>query len=179
MLKSETFFGKRETQTPNAPLSGINNVPSGSNPVSVVSKSSPLSTLNHMHTSSSTASTNDTGSKLIVGPNIKLKGVEITDCDILVVEGRVEATIHSRVIHIAEKGAFIGSAEVDLAEIYGEFDGDLIVCEKLVIYATGKVSGKIRYGKVVVEEGGQLIGTVETVGSSIHSANKTTTAPVV
>src|SRR3546814_6237834 len=28
------------------------------------------------------------GSKLIVGRNIKLKGVEITDCDTLVVEGR-------------------------------------------------------------------------------------------
>ena len=33
------------------------------------------------------------GSKLIVGPNIKLKGVEIHDCDTLVVEGRVEATM--------------------------------------------------------------------------------------
>ena len=32
------------------------------------------------------------GSRLIVGPNIKLKGVEIDDCDTLVVEGRVEAT---------------------------------------------------------------------------------------
>src|SRR5690242_5028710 len=32
-----------------------------------------------------------TGSKLIVGPDIKLRGVEITDCDTLVVEGRVEA----------------------------------------------------------------------------------------
>jgi hypothetical protein len=31
------------------------------------------------------------GSKLIVGPDIKLKGAEITDCDTLVVEGRVEA----------------------------------------------------------------------------------------
>src|SRR5712691_8468926 len=29
-------------------------------------------------------------SKLIVGPDIKLKGAEITDCDTLVVEGRVK-----------------------------------------------------------------------------------------
>ena len=29
------------------------------------------------------------GSKLIVGPNVKLKGVEIDDCDTLVVEGRI------------------------------------------------------------------------------------------
>ena len=41
-------------------------------------------------------------SKLIVGPDIKLKGAEITDCDTLVVEGRVEASMDSRVIQIAE-----------------------------------------------------------------------------
>jgi cytoskeletal protein CcmA (bactofilin family) len=109
----------------------------------------------------------ETGSKLIVGPNIKLKGVEITDCDTIVVEGFVEATIYSRVIQIAEQGAFKGSAEIDIAEIRGKFDGELTVCQKLVIFSTGKVSGKIRYGKLVIEEGGQLSGDVQMdVGGS-------------
>jgi cytoskeletal protein CcmA (bactofilin family) len=100
-------------------------------------------------------------SKLTVGPNIKLKGVEITDCDTLVVEGSVEATMDSRVIQISERGSFKGSADIDIAEIRGEFDGTLTVRQKLVIYATGKVTGKIRYGKVVIEEGGQLSGEIE------------------
>ena len=158
MLKSDTFFGgKRETPTPNSPFSTGSNLTSGSTS-SIPKASNPVSTpVSHV----SSSSTNEVGSKLIVGPNIKLKGVEITDCDTLVVEGRVEATMNSRVIHIAEKGAFKGSAEIDLAEIYGEFDGDLTVREKLVIYSTGKVSGKIRYGKVVIEEGGQLTGEVQ------------------
>lgn len=99
-------------------------------------------------------------SKLTVGPNIKLKGVEITDCDTLVVEGSVEATMDSRVIQISERGAFKGSAEIDIAEIRGEFDGNLTVRQKLMIYSTGKVTGKIRYGKVVIEEGGQLSGEI-------------------
>ncbi|RYF42141.1 MAG: polymer-forming cytoskeletal protein [Comamonadaceae bacterium] len=100
-------------------------------------------------------------SKLTVGPNIKLKGVEITDCDTLVVEGSVEATMDSRVIQISERGSFKGSAEIDIAEIRGEFDGSLTVRQKLVIYSTGKVTGRIRYGKVVIEEGGQLSGEIE------------------
>jgi cytoskeletal protein CcmA (bactofilin family) len=100
-------------------------------------------------------------SKLTVGPNIKLKGVEITDCDTLVVEGAVEATMDSRVIQIAETGSFTGSAEIDIAEIRGVFSGTLTVRQKLMIYATGKVKGKIRYGKVVIEEGGQLSGEIE------------------
>ena len=100
-------------------------------------------------------------SKLTVGPNIKLKGVEITDCDTLVVEGSVEATMDSRVIQISERGAFKGSADIDVAEIRGLFEGNLTVRQKLVIYSTGKVTGKVRYGKVVIEEGGQLSGEIE------------------
>jgi len=108
-----------------------------------------------------TATVKEGESKLTVGPNIKLKGVEITDCDTLVVEGSVEATMDSRVIQISERGAFKGSAEIDVAEIRGVFDGNLTVRQKLVIYSTGKVTGKVRYGKVVIEEGGQLSGEIE------------------
>ena len=30
-----------------------------------------------------------------------------------------------------------------------------------MIYSTGRVSGKIRYGKVVIQEGGQLTGEIQ------------------
>ena len=120
-------------------------------------------------TSSAAAGVKEGESKLTVGPNIKLKGVEITDCDTLVVEGSVEATMDSRVIQISERGSFKGSAEIDIAEIRGEFDGSLTVRQKLVIYSTGKVTGRIRYGKVVIEEGGQLSGNIQ-VGGAASSA---------
>ena len=107
--------------------------------------------------------------RLTVGPRIKLKGVEITDCDTLIVEGSVEATMDSRVIQISERGSFKGSAEIDIAEIRGEFDGALTARQKLVIYATGKVTGRVRYGKIVIEEGGQLSGEVE-VGTGTSAA---------
>jgi cytoskeletal protein CcmA (bactofilin family) len=58
-------------------------------------------------------------------------------------------------------GAFKGSADIDIAEIHGQFDGNLTVRDKLVIYAQGKVNGTIRYGKVIIEEGGQLSGDVQ------------------
>ena len=56
----------------------------------------------------SSANDNVMGARLIVGPDVKLKGAEILDCDTLVVEGRVEATMDSRVIRIAEHGSFAG-----------------------------------------------------------------------
>jgi cytoskeletal protein CcmA (bactofilin family) len=134
-------------------------------PVDAGSRTSPLP---------STAPAKDTPeSKLFVGVNIKLKGVEITDCDTLVVEGSVEATMDSRVIQISERGAFKGSAEIDVAEIRGLFEGNLTVRQKLVIYSTGKVTGKVRYGKVVIEEGGQLSGEIEA-GAGPKAATATT-----
>ena len=119
-------------------------------------------------------------SKLIVGPDIKLKGAEITDCDTLVVEGRVEASMDSRVIQIAENGVFVGKVGIDIAEIRGRFDGELTARRQLVIRSTGRVSGKIRYGKVAIEEGGELsgdIGAITDTGAAAQplfpkSANK-------
>jgi cytoskeletal protein CcmA (bactofilin family) len=105
------------------------------------------------------------GSKLIVGPDIKLKGAEITDCDTLVVEGRVEAAMDSRVIQIAQQGVFCGTVGIDLAEIHGRFEGELTARKQLVIHATGKVTGKIRYGKLQIEEGGELSGDIGTLGA--------------
>jgi cytoskeletal protein CcmA (bactofilin family) len=116
------------------------------------------------------AATESKGSKLIVGPDIKLKGAEITDCDTLVVEGRVEASMDSRVIQIAEHGAFHGTVGIDVAEIRGRFEGELTARKQLVIYATGKVSGKIRYGSIVIEQGGELSGDIGTTTAPVRAA---------
>ena len=101
--------------------------------------------------------------RLIVGPDVKLKGAEILDCDTLVVEGRVEATMDSRVIRIAEKGSYTGKVSIDIAEIHGIFEGELTARHQLIVHATGRVSGKIRYGKLVIDEGGELCGDVNTL----------------
>lgn len=109
-------------------------------------------------------------SKLVVGPDIKLKGVEISDCDTLVVEGRVEATLDSRILEIAENGVFQGTIAVDQAEIRGRFEGEITVRQQLVIQATGKVSGKIRYARIKVEEGAELSGDLAMLDKSATAA---------
>lgn len=159
------FFGKRENETPNNVRPGSASAYGSTGATGTLNSASqtasPSSSARPVAETSTTASGGkEGGSKLTVGPNIKLKGVEITDCDTLVVEGFVEATMDSRVIQISEQGSFKGSAEIDVAEIRGEFDGNLTVRDKLVIYSTGKVTGIIRYGKLVVEEGGQISGEI-------------------
>ena len=166
-------FGKRDNEPTNTLNQGLNSPRYGASSMNTPSSSNqPESRQPASAAASASTTVPEGGSKLTVGPNIKLKGVEITDCDTLVVEGLVEATMDSRVIQIAQQGAFKGSAEIDIAEIHGVFDGNLTVRQKLVIYATGRVTGKIRYGKVVIEEGGQLSGDIEcSVAGSAKSSS--------
>ena len=112
------------------------------------------------------------GSKLSIGVNIKLKGVEITDCDVLVIEGQVEATVHSKVMQIDQPGTLNGTAMIDVAEIRGEFSGELTARTRLVVHGTGRVSGTIRYGKLIVEEGGELTGDVKRLESTENQAQR-------
>ena len=105
-----------------------------------------------------------TGAKLIVGRSIQLRG-EIAACDVLVVEGQVEASMASRVIEIAEGGVFKGTAEVETAEIRGRFDGNLTASKVLRIYATGEVRGRVRYGSLEVATGGEIAGDIGIVGT--------------
>lgn len=164
MALQSPFFGNKRESDGFSPRPGqANGGATGLSGLNTLQTAMPAPAANPVAnaTPAATASVQESGSKLTVGPNIKLKGVEITDCDTLVVEGLVEATMDSRVMQIAQQGAFKGSAEIDIAEIRGQFDGNLTVRDKLVIYATGKVTGKIRYGKLVVEEGAQLSGEIE------------------
>lgn len=109
------------------------------------------------------------GNRLLVGPDVKLKGAEILDCDTLVVEGRVEATMDSHVIQIAEQGIFCGTVSIDTAEIHGTFEGELTARSQLVIHGTGRVTGKIRYGKILIEEGGQICGDIQSTAAGQKS----------
>jgi cytoskeletal protein CcmA (bactofilin family) len=112
-------------------------------------------------------------SKLVVGHDIKIKGVEISDCDTLVVEGRVEATLDSRVLEIADHGVFQGTIAVDQAEIRGRFEGDLTVRKQLIIHSSGKVSGKIRYAKIRIEEGAEIAGDLAVLDKAAASISST------
>jgi cytoskeletal protein CcmA (bactofilin family) len=99
--------------------------------------------------------------KLIVGRDITLSG-EITSCEKLVIEGSVEANLSNcREVDISETGLFKGSAAVDEAEISGRFEGNLTARKRLLIRASGRVSGTIRYGQIEIECGGQISGDVQ------------------
>src|SRR5690349_7462539 len=123
-------------------------------------------------TGSSLSSSANEMRKLIVGRDISLSG-EITACDVLVVEGTVEAKLRDgRNIEIAESGLFKGSVEIDEADIAGRFEGDISVRGRLRVRATGRIHGAIRYGELEVEAGGQLVGDVQVLTAGVQTRSE-------
>lgn len=170
MALQSPFFGKRELDTP--ATRALSPAPAGRAAPSPVA-AAPAAPQEAPATESHKSTRPGTDSQLKVGPLIRLKGVEITDCDTLFVEGTVEATMDSRVMEIAPPGRFKGAAQIDIAEIHGHFDGTLTVRERLVIHPTGRVTGTVRYGKLSIAEGGQLsgdVGLLETPHAGVAGA---------
>ena len=85
---------------------------------------------------------------MTVGTGISLKG-DIADCDMLVVEGTVDATLVGEVLAVSEGGTYTGTATVSEAEINGRFEGELNVTGVLHIHGGGqkRVPQQLRHSR--------------------------------
>jgi cytoskeletal protein CcmA (bactofilin family) len=107
----------------------------------------------------------DETKRLTVGKGISLDG-KISSCDRLIVDGKVEAELQDcHTVEITENGTFKGAAEIASAEISGNYEGSLTVRDNLLIRSTGHVSGTVRYGKLHIEDGGEINGDVKSLAS--------------
>lgn len=100
---------------------------------------------------------------LIVGREISFTG-DVTSCDRLVVEGAVEVNLQNcQNMVIAETGLFRGDGSTENADVYGRIEGDLVVHKRLLIRASGHVSGTITYGEIEIEAGGKISGAIHAL----------------
>ena len=75
------------------------------------------------------------------------------------------AVLNKKVRDLGGTGAS-SRAEITGAEISGHYEGSLTVRENLLIRSTGRVSGTVRYGKLHIEDGGEINGDVKSIASA-------------
>lgn len=98
---------------------------------------------------------------LIVARDIAIAGAKIGPCERLLIEGQLDAAVgECREIDVARGASFKGSIRVEDADIAGSFDGEMIVRRRLRIRASGRLKGRISYGHIEIEPGGQIDGEV-------------------
>lgn len=119
----------------------------------------------------------------------KTKKVHIDNAINRIVEGTlVEGTVHcegsfridgafkgdlivSDKIVLGETGEVEGFIECEDCEIYGSARGDINVRGLLTLRPSSKISGKIKYKRMIVEEGAKLVGTFNLVDTSPKEDN--------
>ena len=99
---------------------------------------------------------------VLIGPGIEFDG-SLGNCDEVVIEGTVRATIATTHLIVKATGRFTGSAEVEKAEIDGQYEGTLTAKTQLQINQTGTVIGDINYAQLEVTPGGILTGNVDVL----------------
>ena len=98
---------------------------------------------------------------LVVGAGMSVSGT-ITACDRLIAEGTVDAKLdRCQHVIVAQTGVFKGSASTDNADVHGRFEGELVVQKRLLVRATGQVSGTVSYGEIEIECGGRISGQIK------------------
>jgi cytoskeletal protein CcmA (bactofilin family) len=98
----------------------------------------------------------------LIGPGVYFEGT-LQNCDEVVIDGTVKATIVADRILVRESGSFSGAATVNDAAVLGNFEGTLTASTKLTVNATGRVSGAISYAALEISSGGILTGNINVI----------------
>ena len=116
--------------------------------------------------------------RLVIGAGITMSG-DIEACEILVVEGTVDASLRgAKNLEIAQSGTFYGSVEIDEATVAGRFEGDLKVNGRLTVRASGSIIGSVSYKELAIEPGAMIDGRISPLTSlqSSQDGKKAATA---
>ena len=97
---------------------------------------------------------------LVVARDVAIDG-KVGPCERLLIEGQLDAAVGDcRELEVARGASFKGSIRVEDADIAGLFDGEMTVRRRLRIRASGRLRGRIAYGHIEIEPGGQIDGEV-------------------
>jgi cytoskeletal protein CcmA (bactofilin family) len=107
-------------------------------------------------------SVSSTSGVLIVREDLAIKG-EIRNCKQIEVYGYVEGDIAAANVLVHKGGRCYGTIKSDNAEVHGDMQGDVSVKNLINIRSSGSVSGNVRYGKLALEQGGNLSAEVRNV----------------
>ncbi len=175
ILEEKQRFGRKEEETPTT--TSEDNTPAVVASASGSRMSAPAITPRSLQATTARRSGPDGPEtrRLTVGKGLSLAG-EITSCDVLVVEGKVEAKLSDgKMLEITECGQFRGSVEIENADIAGRYDGQLVVHGRLTVRTTGRISGTVKYGELEVNAGGQIIGEIQVAGGGAQAQPGTPT----
>lgn len=103
---------------------------------------------------------------LVIGEDAILKG-EIRNCREIEIFGYVEGLLEAGRVTVHPQGRLFGNVKAETAEVFGQLQGDVRVKQLIAIRSSGTVTGNVKYGRLAMEEGGELSASVRNVPPTI------------
>jgi len=111
----------------------------------------------------------DSEGTIFIGAGVEFKG-DMTVPGCASVDGKFEGVLKAKSLIVGQSGNVSGQISVETAEVRGTVGDHLTVQSKLIVRSTGSISGAVSYSKIMVEEGGELAGTIEKIAQSAADA---------
>ena len=103
---------------------------------------------------------------MVVGADTVVKG-GIRNGRQIEIYGYFEGEIASESVLVHRNGRLFGTIRADRAEVHGEMQGEVFVKHLINIGSSGSVTGKVQYGQLALEHGGNLSAEVSNVPPSL------------
>ena len=100
--------------------------------------------------------------KSIIMSDAVIEG-DVTSNGEIVVKGRVQGNLSAQSVEVGETGGVYGSLKAKDADVYGDVQGDVSIIGLIRIGQTGSVTGDVAYGRISMEQGGNLSATMRNV----------------
>ena len=97
----------------------------------------------------------DNPNKMVIGSGTSFRGSDI-NTDYIEIYGKVETSIHSKIIYVGTAAEITGPITCEHIEIHGSVSGGIQVNGKATIKKSATVVGTLRYEVISVEEGASV-----------------------
>ena len=97
----------------------------------------------------------DNPNKMVIGSGTSFRGSDI-NTDYIEIYGKIETSIHSKIIYVGSAAEIIGPITCNHIEIHGSVSGGIQVNGKVTIKKSAIVVGTLRYEVISVEEGASV-----------------------
>jgi len=96
---------------------------------------------------------------VMIGENAEVKGnVKAKN---VTINGKLNGTLQCNSLDVLNNGSIYNNVVVKNLQLSGFIQGDVVVSELLKVVSTGSINGKIVLNRLIIEEGGKIIGSIE------------------
>jgi cytoskeletal protein CcmA (bactofilin family) len=108
-----------------------------------------------------------------IGKSISIKG-DVSGDEDTVIEGRVEGRIELKNHHltVGPNGDVKGEINAKQVTVVGKVNGNVTATERIELSDSGRVSGDLASPRLLIQEGGQLNGSVSMKGAAATTSTQ-------